>query len=163
MNSYTPDIDVKLGFDPLETAAFRCMKYWHHYFMKYFPTGDSLFITKHKDPRDTFLFKNCYKMVKQVHGRVTSDAELKLFVHAQLCLFNLHAKIALKDQNERKGTDQRFLKWYPSPTILISEKRFCDTNKKMIECNFVRYNIFKKQLAKTQYQVVTNNPGEQYK
>jgi len=82
------DTPVKYKMDELQTKAYRLCLLWDKLARKEFPNERHSRLRKTGDPRKSFVFKCCYKLVRQTLGLIP-DEEYKLYITAQLHIMKI--------------------------------------------------------------------------
>jgi hypothetical protein len=82
------DAVVKYKMDAMQTKAYRLCQMWVDLCKKEFPNERHTKLRKTGDPRKSFLFKCCYKLVRQTKGLIP-DEEYRLYIIAQLHIMKL--------------------------------------------------------------------------
>ncbi len=115
--SLQPIVEYKL--DPVQSKAYKVMIIWLVMSRKIFPDFKMPLNRMPKgDPRKSHLWKVCFKMVREVEGKI-KDEDLKLYVTAQL-----HIMRSITDGEAHPNI---------TPEILCSQKswaRWCVWKKK---------------------------------
>jgi len=83
------ELIIKYKMDDTEAKAFKVALMWQDLCKKEFPNERHLNLSKSKDPRQTTLFKYCYKLIKETKGLLASDKEYYIYIVAQLQMLKL--------------------------------------------------------------------------
>jgi hypothetical protein len=95
------------GMDKLESAAYKLCIIWIEKSRKFFPDYDHTKLRR-GDPRQSLMFKVCYKFVRETQG-ILDEEDYPLYVRAQLDIL----------KNISLGSDEHPL---IEPNILVGEK-----------------------------------------
>lgn len=81
----TDDLEkiIKYRMDKMEAKAYKLALMWEKYCEKEFPNERHTKLKKTGDPRDSNLFKYCYKLARETNGLIQDD-EYYLYIIAQL-------------------------------------------------------------------------------
>ena len=79
---------IEYNMDDIEARAYKCCLLWVKICQKMFPKERYSKLRKSGDPRKSYLFKCCYKLVTECSGKL-ADGEYKLYIYAQ-CDIQIH-------------------------------------------------------------------------
>lgn len=86
MYKFDPLIPEKYGLDPTETLSYQCCIVYLTLAYKIFPNYHHCKLPKAGDVRKASLFKHCYKMCKNIEGKIKKE-HYPLFIKAQMDIF----------------------------------------------------------------------------
>lgn len=73
---------LEYKMNEIETKAYKCALVWTKVCQKMFPNERCGQLKKKGDPRKSYLFKCCYKLVSETSGKIL-DEDYKLYIYAQ--------------------------------------------------------------------------------
>jgi hypothetical protein len=80
---YDLEAILKYQMDELQAKAFKIALMWETFAEREFPGYQHVRLRKNGDPRQSILWKYCYKLARETQG-IIPDEEYKLYVLAQL-------------------------------------------------------------------------------
>jgi hypothetical protein len=83
------ELILKYKMNELETKAFKISLMWKELCKKEFPNEYCYKNYKNRDPRETSLFKYCYKLAKETKGLLSNDKEYYIYILAQLQMLKI--------------------------------------------------------------------------
>lgn len=101
----------KFNFNDDEIESFKIVQIWIELSKKYFPNYNHTKLKK-GDPRKSIIFKNCYKLYREIKGIIPSE-EFILYVKAQIEILKIQSRnnsLVLIDSNCLTG-DKAWKRW----------------------------------------------------
>lgn len=83
------ELIIKYKMNDTEIKAFKVALMWQDLCKKEFPNERHIKLSKNKDPRQTTLFKYCYKLIRETKGLLADDKEYYIYIVAQLQMLKL--------------------------------------------------------------------------